>query len=108
MGYHLERSFSLYTNMSFVCECMQWKQCSQVDVMDSNFGLVSQGQIVDCPGDNYNGEEIPEGCFSILVHKVWVQDVKLQYPNLAGNHPQVRMKDSQFAPILWRKEDLVL
>ena len=87
---------------------MQWKGCANVDIMDPNFGLVGQGQIAGCPGDNYNGDEIPEGCFSVLVHKVWVQDAKLQYPNLAGNPPQVRMKDSQFAPILWRKEDLVL
>ena len=45
---------------------------------------------------------------SVLVQKVWVQDVKLQYSNLAGNPPQIRMKDYQFAPILWRKEDLVI
>jgi hypothetical protein len=80
---------------------MQWKRFSQVDVMDYNFGSVAQGRIAGCLGDNYNGDEIPEGYFGVLVHKVWVQDVKLQYPNLAGNSPQVRMKDSQFAPILW-------
>jgi hypothetical protein len=45
---------------------------------------------------------------NVLVQKVCVQDVKLQYPNLAENPPQVRMKDCQFAPILWRKEDLVI
>ena len=76
--------------------------------MDPNFGLVAQGRIAGCSGDNYNGDEIPEGCFSVMVHKMWVQDVKLQYPNLAENPLQVRMKDSQFAPILWRKEDLLL
>ena len=76
--------------------------------MDPNFSLVAQGRIAGCSGDDYNGDEIPNGYFSILVHKVWVPDVKLQYPNLTGNPPQVRMKDFQFAPILWRKEDLVL
>jgi hypothetical protein len=74
-----------------------------VDVMDPNFCLVAQGQIAGCPSDNYNGDEIPEGCFSVLVHKVWVSDVKLQYPDLAENPPQVRMRNSQFVPILWRK-----
>jgi hypothetical protein len=79
---------------------MQWKGCAYVDVMDLNFGLVAQGRIARCPSDNYNGDEIPDGCFSVLVHKVWVQDVKLQYPNLTGNFSQVCMRDSQFAPIL--------
>ena len=71
-----------------------------MNIMDHNFGLVAQGRIAGCPGDNYNGDEIPNGCFSVLVHKVRVQDVKLQYPNFAGNPLQVRMKNSQFAPIL--------
>jgi hypothetical protein len=44
---------------------MQWKGCANVDVMDPNFGLVAQGRISGCPGKNYNGDEIPEGCFSV-------------------------------------------
>ena len=72
VGYHLARSLSLETNMWFVCGCMKWKGCTDVDVMDHNFSLVAQGRIASCPGDNYNGDEIPEGCFSVLVHNAWV------------------------------------
>ena len=53
-----------------------------------------------CLGDMCNGDEIPEGCFSILIHKVWVQDVKLQYPQSGWDFPQVRMKDAKYASIL--------
>ena len=87
---------------------MQWKICVSVDVMDPNFGLVAQGRIAGCPGDICNGDEIPEGCFSIMIHKVWVQDVKLQYPQPGENPSQVRMKDAKYGPILWRKANLNL
>jgi hypothetical protein len=79
-----------------------------VNIMDPNFGLVSQGKIASCPGDMCNRDEIPEGCFSILIHKVWVQDVKLQYSQPGRDSPQVRMKDAKYAPILWRKTNLNL
>ena len=79
-----------------------------MDVLDPNFGLVAQGRIASCPGDMCNGDEIPEGCFSILIHKVWVHDVKLQYLQPRGDPPQVRMKDAKYAPILWRKANLDL
>ena len=59
VGYHLARSLSLETNMWFVCGCMKCKRCADVDVIDHNFSLVAQGRIASCPGDNYNGDEIP-------------------------------------------------
>ena len=79
-----------------------------MDVMDPNFGLVAQGRIEGCPGDMCNEEEIPEGCFSVLIQKIWVPDVRLQYPQPGANPPQVRMKDAKYAPILWRKTNLNL
>ena len=73
---------------------------ASVDIMNPNFRLVAQDKCTGCPGDMCNGDEIPEGYSSILIHKVWVQNVKLQYSQPRGNPPHVRMKD---APILWKK-----
>jgi hypothetical protein len=64
---------------------MQWKSCANMDVMDPNLGLVAQGKITSYPGDMYNVDENPEWCFSISIYKVWVQDVKLQYPQPVGS-----------------------
>ena len=41
-----------------------------MDAMDPNFGLITQGRIVSCPGDICNGDEIQKRCFSILIYKV--------------------------------------
>ena len=82
---------------------MQWKRCASVNVMDFNFGLVVQGKITGCSCDMCNKNEYPEGWFDILIHKVWVQDVKLQYPQHREDLPQVRIKDAKYALIYGEK-----
>lgn len=79
--FNLDMSYSIIilsfqTNTWFVWGTQQ-KRCACVDIMNPNFGLVAQSRIVGCPYDMYNKYKIQKGCFNILKHKVWVQDMKL-------------------------------
>ena len=63
--------------MDKVCKC----GCN-----GSQFWVDIQGIIAGCLVDMCNGDDILHRHFSILIHKVCVQDVKLQYPQY-GDFP---------------------
>jgi hypothetical protein len=59
----------------------QIKKGSTVHLLDSVFKSVAFGIVFESLGDKLHGDFILDGCWSIMLNKIFQGKVKLQHPN---------------------------